>query len=68
MSYTAIIQEQEGVFVAECLEVGAVSLGNTIDEAVERLKKATQKYLEEFPLEKHTDIVVASFELEECDL
>jgi len=35
--------------VAECPEVGAVSQGGAIDEALSNLKKATELYLEEFP-------------------
>ena len=35
--------------MAECPEVGTVSQGGTIDEALANLKEATELYLEEFP-------------------
>jgi len=36
--------------VAECPEVGAVSQGSSLEEAVANLREATELYLEEFPL------------------
>ena len=35
--------------VADCPEVGTVSQGHTVEEAVANLKEATELYLEEFP-------------------
>ena len=49
-TYTAIIHREGDFFVALCPETGTVSQGNNIEEAVENLKKATELYLEEFPL------------------
>ena len=37
------------MFVAECPEVGTVSQGYSIDEAIKNLKEATELYLDEFP-------------------
>ena len=37
------------LYVAECPEVGTVSQGETVEEAVANLKEATELYLEEFP-------------------
>jgi len=34
--------------VAECLEVGTASQGETIEEAIANLKEVTELYLEEF--------------------
>ena len=50
-AFTAILHKEEDMYVAECPEVGTVSQGKTIDEALENLKEATELYLEEFPLE-----------------
>lgn len=52
-TFTAVIHEEEDVYVAECPEVGTVSQGNTIDEAINNLKEATELYLEEFPSGKN---------------
>ncbi len=38
--------------MVECPEVGTVSQGESIEEAIANLKEATQLYLEEFPLEE----------------
>lgn len=50
-TFTAVIHKEEDTFVAECPEVGTVSQGRTIEEAVTNLKEATELYLEEFTLE-----------------
>ena len=46
---TAIVHKEEDLYVAECPEVGTVSQGHTVEEAVANLKEATELYLEEFP-------------------
>ncbi|MEO8147489.1 MAG: type II toxin-antitoxin system HicB family antitoxin [Bacteroidia bacterium] len=47
-AYTASIQKEGEIFVATCIEVGTVSQGNSIDDAIKNLKEATELYLEEF--------------------
>jgi predicted RNase H-like HicB family nuclease len=50
VTFTAILhEEEEEMYVAECPEVGTVSQGKTIEEAVDNLREATELYLEEFP-------------------
>lgn len=49
-TFTAIIHKEEDICVAKCPEVGTVSQGYTIEEAVANLKEATELYLEEFPV------------------
>ncbi len=49
---TAVLHEEEGMYIAECPEVGTFRQGTIIKEAVNNLKEATELYLEEFPLEK----------------
>jgi predicted RNase H-like HicB family nuclease len=49
-TYTAVIFKEDDLFVAECPEVGTVSQGHSIEEAVENLKEATELYAEEFPI------------------
>jgi predicted RNase H-like HicB family nuclease len=46
----AIVHQEGHLWVAECPEVGTVSQGETIEEAVANLREATELYLEEFPL------------------
>jgi predicted RNase H-like HicB family nuclease len=47
-TFTAVIHKEDEIYVAECPEVGTVSQGGTIEEAVSNLKEATELYLEEF--------------------
>ncbi len=51
-TFTAIVQKEEDMYVAKCPEVGTVSQGYTIEEAIKNLKEATELYLEEFPIEE----------------
>lgn len=48
--FTAIIHLEEDIYVAECLEIGTVSQGESIEESLANLKEATELHLEEFPL------------------
>lgn len=61
-TFTAIIHKEEDIYVAECPEVGTVSQGETVEEAVANLKEATELYLEEFPLPENTKPIVTTFE------
>ena len=40
-TFTAIIQKDEDMYVAKCPEIGTVSQGKNIEEAVANLKEAT---------------------------
>jgi predicted RNase H-like HicB family nuclease len=59
---TAVLHKEDDLYVAECPEVGTVSQGHTIEEAVANLKEATELYLEEFPLPETTRPLVTTFE------
>ena len=48
-TFTAIVQKDENMYVAKCPEVGTVSQGKTIEQAIANLREATELYLEEFP-------------------
>ena len=50
ITLTAVIHREEDIYVAECPEVGTVSQGYSLEEAIQNLKVATELYLEEFPL------------------
>lgn len=50
MELTAIVTAApEGGFVALNPETGSTTQGESIEEAIENLKEATELYLEEFP-------------------
>jgi len=48
-TFTAVLHKESSLYVAECPEVGTVSQGATVEEAVANLREATELYLEEFP-------------------
>lgn len=49
-TFAAVVYRDGNLYVAECPEVGTVSQGYTVEEALENLREATELYLEEFPL------------------
>lgn len=52
MQLTAVLlPSQEGGFVAMNPETGTTTQGETLDEALENLREATELYLEEFSVE-----------------
>ncbi|ADC69594.1 protein of unknown function UPF0150 [Methanocaldococcus sp. FS406-22] len=63
MILTAIIYKEDDMYIAECPEVGTVSQGKTIEEALKNLKEATELYLEEFPIEDKKEMILATFEV-----
>jgi len=61
-TFTAVLHKEDDIYVAECPEVGTVSQGYTIEEAIANLKEATELYLEEFPLEDISKPLMTTFE------
>jgi predicted RNase H-like HicB family nuclease len=49
VTLSAVIHEEDGIYVAGCPELGTVSQGRSIDEAVANLREATELYLESQP-------------------
>ncbi|HAH06669.1 MAG TPA: HicB family protein [Elusimicrobia bacterium] len=64
-TFTAVLHREEDMYVAECPEVGTVSQGVSIEEAVNNLKEATGLYLEEFPLEGPEKPLMTIFEVKD---
>lgn len=62
LTLTAVIHQEDDLYVAECPEVGTVSQGCTVEEALANLKEATELYLEEFPLERISRPLLTVFE------
>ena len=58
-----MIHKEDDTFVAECPEVGTVSQGATIEEAVTNLREATELYLEEFPKTRRKRAILTTFEV-----
>lgn len=61
-TFTAVLHKEGDLYVAECPEVGTVSQGYTIEEAVANLKEATELYLEEFPIPDASRPLMTTFE------
>jgi predicted RNase H-like HicB family nuclease len=59
---TAVIHKEDDLYVAECPEVGTLSQGPTIEEAISNLKEATELYLEEFPMQINDRTIMTTFE------
>ena len=47
-TFTASIHKEDNLYVATCVEIGTVSQGITVEEALANVKEATSLYLEEF--------------------
>ena len=61
-TFTAVLHKEGDLHVADCPEVGTVSQGKTVEEAVANLKEATELYLEEFPADGSSRPLVTVFE------
>jgi predicted RNase H-like HicB family nuclease len=61
-TFSAVIHKEDDLYVAECPEVGTVSQGTSIENAVDNLKEATEIYLEEFPLSNSSKPILTTFE------
>ena len=62
-TFTAVLHKEDDLYVAECPEVGTVSQGPTVEEALTNLKEATELYLEEFPLPSAPRSWITTFEV-----
>ena len=61
-TFTAVLHREGDLYVADCPEIGTVSQGKSIDEAIANLKEGTELYLEEFPPETSSRPLVTVFE------
>jgi predicted RNase H-like HicB family nuclease len=61
-TFTAVIHQEDDLYIAECPEVGTVSQGYTLEDAIANLKEATELYLEEFPLPNMGRPLLTTFE------
>ncbi len=64
MLLTAVlIPAPEGGFTAFNPETGTTTEGESVAEAIENLKEATELYLEEFPIESFGHPIVTTFQV-----
>lgn len=61
-TFTAVIHQEDNLYVAECPEVGTVSQGESIEAAIANLREATELYLEEFPMPETSRVLLTTFE------
>ena len=52
-TFTAVLHKEGELYVADCPEVGTVSQGKTVEDAVANLREATKLHLEGFPPADH---------------
>lgn len=62
-TFSAVLHKEEDMFVALCPEIGTVSQGYTVEEALANLKEATELYLDEFPVDGETKPIISFFEV-----
>ncbi len=66
MTLSAVLTPaEEGGFVAFNPETGTTSQGESVEDALESLREATELYLEEFPLVKPGNSLLTTFEVAE---
>lgn len=61
-TFTAISRREGTLYVAECPEVGTVSQGTSVEDALANLKEATELYLEEFPPPEESTPLITTFQ------
>jgi len=61
-TFTAVLHKEGDLYAADCPEVGTVSQGKTVEEAIANLREATELYLEEFPPQNAGPPLVTVFE------
>jgi len=62
-TFTAVIHKEDDWYVADCPEVGTVSQGKTVEEAIANLTEATELYLEEFPSPENSRPFLTTFDV-----
>lgn len=65
MQFTAVLTPaEEGGYVAFNPETGTTTQGESVDEAVQNLREATELFLEEFPQRRNSGhAIMTTFEL-----
>lgn len=61
---TASIHKEGDLYVAACIEIGTISQGKSLEDALNNLKEATDLYLEEFPIKVVAPTFLTTFTTE----
>lgn len=62
-TFTAVLHKEDDLWVADCPEVGTVSQGRSVEEAIANLREATELYLEVFPAAESSRPLLTTFEV-----
>lgn len=63
-NFTAAITQEANLYIAECLELGIISQGKSIQESLVNLEEATSLYLEEFDSPRLGTTFITSYKAE----
>ncbi len=63
-TYTAVLQFEDGTYIAECLEIGTAAEGRDVQEALRNLTRSTQAYLRQNAPPPSSTPLVTTFEVE----
>jgi predicted RNase H-like HicB family nuclease len=59
----ALVQKEEGIYVARCAEIPVISQGSTFNEAVGNLRDATILYIEVAPKVKIAETKIVPYQI-----
>lgn len=62
-TFTVVVRKEENLYIAECLEVGTIDQGETIEAAIAGVRTATELYLQEFPVPETTPHYITNIEV-----
>lgn len=62
-TFTVVVRKEEDLYIAECLEVGTIDQGETIEAAIAGVRAATELYLQEFPAPETTPHYITNIEV-----
>lgn len=61
---TAVLQHEDGVWIAECVEIGTAGHGLDVEAALASLARSTENYLRTNPPPASTRTLLTTFEVE----
>lgn len=64
VTLTAVLQREDDLYIAECMEIGTAGQGRDIEEALANLRKSTEAYLRRNALPRLSRPLVTTFEAE----
>lgn len=62
--FSAVVHKEGEIYVADCPELGTVSQGSNIEEAIANLKEASELFLEEHEAPSVASPIFATFSVE----